>query len=287
MIYLLLSIISSTTIAIVFKFIDKHQVNTFKVIVVNYIVASILGYALTSTEITMKSVFYGQWIYFAVLIGILFIVMLYMVAISTQKAGLAVTTIAMRMAVIIPITFSIIFYHEKISFLKIIGIVIAIIAVLLSVYKDKSEKLNAKYIFLPLLIFIGAGLVDSMVKYSQDAYIDDAILPIFSAILFSVSGIIGLAITLFKKSEIKLLWNRKVLFWGLILGSANFGTVYFFVNALNKSGFDSSILFGINHIGIVALTIVIALVVFREKLNFINWIGIVFSIAAIYLLSKS
>jgi len=287
MLFLLLNILSSTIIALVFKFIDNLKVNTFKVIVINYLVAASLGFLLNDAEIGIADIFRGTWVYLSVIIGVLFIAMLYLIAVSTQKAGITVTTISMRMSVVVPIGFSILFYQEEISSIKIIGIIVALVAVLLSVYKERSEKVKISFVILPIIIFLGAGLVDSLVKFSQEEFLDDAVIPIFSAILFSVSALIGLIITFTKPSELKYLINKKVLIWGILLGIANFGTVFFFINALNNAPLDSSVIFGINHIGIVSLSIVMALIIFKEKLNKVNWIGIILSLLSIITLSNA
>jgi uncharacterized membrane protein len=46
---------------------------------------------------------------------------------------------------------------------------------------------------------------------------------------------------------------------------------------------DSSVIFGTNNISIVALSVLIGLLVFKEKLKLINWIGVVLSALALLL----
>lgn len=287
MCFLLLSIISSTTISLTFKFVERKNIQSFHVIVINYLIAAILGYALNRSSYNVLNMFGESWFLLAVIIGVLFIIMLYLIGFSTQKAGITVTTVAMRMAVVIPIVFSILYYNEMVTSLKIAGILLAVIAVVLTVYKKRKKGIRVEYIYLPFIIFIGAGIVDSLVKYSQQDHLTDEVLPIFTAILFSISFIIGIMISIFNKTTIKQLVHGKTLLWGTILGVANFGSVYFFVNALNYAGFDSSILFGMNHIGIVVLSVLFAFFIFEERPSKLNWVGISFSIIAIYILSRT
>ncbi|MEA3497120.1 MAG: DMT family transporter [Bacteroidota bacterium] len=286
MIWLCFSIIASTGIAVIFKFIEKYKIHTFHAIVINYFIASLLGFLLIKIDFNIKEIYSYEWFPLSVAIGIIFIVLFYLIGKSTQKAGITVTIVAVRMAVIIPITFTIIYFNESISFLKIIGIVLALIAVVFSIYREKATKLEKKYFFLPVVIFLGAGLVDSLIKLSQQEYLDDNSLTAFITVLFSISGIIGVFTVLINKSRISDLVKLKVLFWGSLLGFANFGSLYFFVKALTYSPFASSAVFGINHIGIVLFTVLLALIIFKEKLNRINQIGIVVSVIAIYILSR-
>ena len=46
---------------------------------------------------------------------------------------------------------------------------------------------------------------------------------------------------------------------------------------------DSSVIFGVNNIGIVALSVLIGLWFFKEKLLFLNWLGILLSAVALFL----
>ena len=80
----------------------------------------------------------------------------------------------------------------------------------------------------------------------------------------------------------------KVWGWGLLLGSVNFGSIYFLVRALHYTSpagknMDSSVIFGANNISIVALSVLIGLLVFRERLKLVNWIGVMLSALALLL----
>jgi uncharacterized membrane protein len=96
-----------------------------------------------------------------------------------------------------------------------------------------------------------------------------------------ISGLIAIAI---KNSELKEMLKPKTIFFGLTLGAFNYGSLYFFVNALNFYGEESSKIFGINHLGIIALSVIIARLFFKEKQSVLNWIGVGLSIVAILIL---
>jgi uncharacterized membrane protein len=66
---------------------------------------------------------------------------------------------------------------------------------------------------------------------------------------------------------------------GFFLGLLNFSATYYFLMALGE--FQSSVVFPIMNVGIVALSALTAFFIFREKLALINWIGILLAIVAI------
>ncbi|MEA3317030.1 MAG: EamA/RhaT family transporter [Bacteroidota bacterium] len=293
MIYLILSILSSTSIYIIFKILHKFKINTFDVIIINYITAAILGLFLTEIEFKLSSIYNYAWFPYSIIIGISFILMFVVIAKSTQHVGIAITTVSNKMSVIIPIAFSIIIDpFDILSNLKFLGILLAILAVFLTVYKKRKIDFVAKDIYLPIILFLGMGIVDSLVKYSQHNFVNDNNLALFTIVLFLMAAIAGLTTKILRKTSFKELLNYKVILWGLLLGISNYGSIYFIIKALNYKNdlgntFDGSIVFGINNIGIVITSVIIGVIVFKEKLSKINLIGIFISIIAIYVLSNS
>ena len=287
MIYLLLCIFSSTAIIILFKYFDQLKINTFNAIIINYITASLIGLIISFNSLKSINIFIQPWLPVAILIGVLFVVMFNVIAITTQKAGISVSSVASKMSVIAPMLFSILYYHEQINNYKIAGMVLAVIAVVFTAIKKNIHFENRKYLFLPFILFIGMGLVDSLVKFSQHEYLRDQNLPVFTTLLFTISAIAGIIVRLFKKSLMNSPVNLKTVVAGMLLGIANFGTFYFLVHALNSNFVDSSVIFGINSVGIVLLSVFLAIILFKEKLTFINWTGIVLSIITIFVLTRA
>jgi drug/metabolite transporter (DMT)-like permease len=291
MLFLLLSILSSTGIFLIFRLIEKQGLKNFPVIVINYITAAILGFVLNSRTAAEPGHFPAAFYALAMLIGMLFILMFFVVARSSQKAGMAVTTIAGKMSVIFPILFSILYdVQDTISLLKTLGILVALAGVLLTIYKKRTQLPEPAFIYLPVILFIGMGLVDSLVKLAQYEYISDRNLSLFTAILFSISALSGLVASFFQKGRFRSLFAPRALLWGALLGGVNFGSIFFFVKTLNYMHpeygiIDSSVVFGINNIGIVALSVILGMLLFQEKLSRLNKAGVLVCIIATILLA--
>lgn len=293
MIFLVLSILSSAGIYVIFKYLDRFKINTFNVIIVNYITAAVLGLLLTKSNVDIFPLLKNDWFPYSIIIGILFIMMFVVIAKSSQVVGIAITTVSNKMSVIIPIAVSIIIDPlDILTNYKAIGIGLAILAVFLSVYRKRKVEFDPRNIYLPIILFLGMGLVDAFVKYAQHNYVADDVLPIFTVILFAMAAISGLITKLIRKTSFKDLMNFKILLWGIGLGISNYGSLYFLIKALNYknslgNAMDGSIVFGINNLGVIALSVFIGLIVFKEKFLKINWVGIILSFVAIYILSKT
>ncbi len=287
MIYLILSILSSTTIFIIFKYLDHFHISVLPVIIYNYLFAAIPGFFLSGEKLSIAAIFNSDWLLLAGLIGILFIVMFNVVGLSSAIAGISVTSVASKMSVAIPISFSI-FYDpsDRFTIFKLIGTCIALSAIFLIIYKKKGMRLNRSVVYLPVLLFLGMGMIDSLVKYAQFKYISDQEIAFFSSFLFTISFLTGIIFMILKRGSFKSLMNIRVLIWGTVLGVVNFGSIFFLIKALNfklpgGEGFDSSTVFAINNTGIVLLSVMTGLFLFKEKLNIFNRIGILMAIVAI------
>ena len=286
MIYIILSILFFTGIFLVFKVSGKKNLPTINIIVINYFIAAILG-NIQSQSNPIKAIT-SDWFYMAIIIGLLFFILFIIIGLSTKLVGLSITTVAGKMSVVIPIVFSIIYYNESISYLKVLGIILAIIGVLLTVYKKTTpnNKTKLSEFIVPLILFLGMGLSDTLFKFSQAKYLTESSIPLFNSSLFYISFFSSFIYVLVLKKSKDFL-NNQVLIYGLILGIVNYYGVYFFLKALDSNIFDSSVIFGINNVSIVTLSVLTGIIIFKEKVTKINIIGILNSIVAIAVLSIS
>ena len=285
MVHLVFSILSSTSILIIFKTIEKLKINIFQVIIINYAIAFALGLFLNRRSGAYTGYGFSQapWIYLSMLIGICLIAMFFIIGISTQKAGISATTISSKISVVIPMLFSIFHYNETINPSKALGMILAIVSLSCLVLKKKDKNFGKRHIYLPVILFMGMGTLDAILKFVQQEYISTGDSAGFTGASFFFAFISGIIICLLKQVPVHTFFKKKVLFAGILLGICNFGSMFFLINALNSDIFESSILFGINSIAIVCLSIFSAYILFKERLSAMNWIGVSLSIASITL----
>ena len=108
MIYLLLSILSSTVIFVVFRLYKKYGVNTLQAIIVNYFIACIVGFfGYIESVDDLARIPSESWFLGTVFLGAMFITVFNLAAITTQRSGLSVVSVATKMSVAIPVFFGI------------------------------------------------------------------------------------------------------------------------------------------------------------------------------------
>lgn len=285
MIYLLLSVVFSTSLFVIFKYFEIFKVDTLKAIVVNYIVAFSIGFLTTDSTISFGDLFQQDWIYGAVALGLMFVSIFFVMALTAQRNGVSVVSVAGKMSVVIPILFGIFLYNESVVFLKIVGILIALVAVYLaSVKEEKTENNNASIVF-PIILFLGSGAIDTTLKYVEVNFVPQNDVAIFSGSLFGFAAFFGLIILLFKALKKRTSFGLKNVIAGVILGVPNYYSIFFLIKALQVKGFDSSTLFTINNIGIVVVSTLVGLFLFKEQFSLKNKIGVVLAIVGIVLVT--
>lgn len=281
MIYLLISILSSTAIFVVFKLLKKYNVNTLQAIVVNYFTACLCGYLLYKGSVNPTEILQSNWFVAAIILGFLFIAIFNVMALTAQKNGLSVASVASKMSVIIPIVFGILVFKESAGIQKITGIILALVAVYLTSVKQKGAIVLTKSIYLPIILFLGSGIIDTSINY----FAPNDRIPLFSATIFAMAAIIGVLLLIASNLKSKTGFNRKSIPLGIVLGIVNYGSIHFLLMALRAENTESSTLFTINHIAILALSTLIGLAIFKEKISIKNWIGIILALISIALVT--
>lgn len=289
MIYLLLSILSSSLIFVVFKFFGKYKVNILQAIVANYFVACSVGFLFYLRETDLSSIPSRPWFPGTILLGILFILVFNLAAITTQRSGLSVVSVATKMSVSIPVLFGIFYYGEETGILKILGFLLALAAVYLSsIKKREGISIRTENLLFPALVFLGSGIIDTSIKFLETSYVDKDEVALFSSSIFGVAGMVGIMVLIFQAVRGKLEVASKNILGGIALGIPNFFSIYFLVMALRSGGFESSTIFIINNVAIVLVSTLLGIAIFKERLLLKNWLGIALAVLSILLVvSKS
>jgi len=285
MFYLLFSICISSFLFVIFKLFDVLKINTFQAIVVNYLTAAILGFYLSNNSVSFQQIPSQPWFLGAFLLGIMFILVFNVMALTSQKNGLSVASVSSKMSVVIAIIFGVWYYEESIGLVKLIGILLALVAVYLTSIKEKNEivKKNKDFLF-PVLLFFGSGAIDTSLKYVETSFVAEGGVPLFSATILGCAFGLGVIVLLYQKVKGILSFEFKSILGGILLGVPNYFSIVYLLKALSTEGMESSTAFTLNNVGIVILSTLFGLFIFKEKLISKNWFGIIIAIVSIILI---
>lgn len=285
MIYLVLSVVFSTSLFVIFKYFEVFKIDTLKAIVVNYLVAFTLGFVLATEKIPIAEISNQSWVFGAIALGLLFVSIFFVMALTAQRNGVSVVSVAGKMSVVIPILFGVYLYNETLGVFKIIGILIALTAVYLASVKAEEDKHEKAGLLLPMILFIGSGAIDTTLKYVQNTHVATNEVEIFSGSLFGFAAIFGLLILIIKTIKKPEAFGVKNIIAGVVLGIPNYYSIVFLIKALQTEGFESSTLFTINNVSIVIVSTLVGLLLFKEKFSIKNKVGILLAIIGIILVA--
>jgi drug/metabolite transporter (DMT)-like permease len=283
--YLITGIFCSSFLFTAFKLFEKYRVDSFKAIVFNYITAFLLAYMMSNGTV-VSALVVAEWRWLALLLGLIFIVSFNIMARSSQEAGVAISSVANKMSFVGPILFGIFILGEHYSILQNLGVVLAIVAVILSSGLG-SQKLESKKLKLPILLFFAGLAIDIILHIGETQYIKEGENLLFTGSTFGIAAVLGLIYIIIMSVKEKSTPKLRDIVGGILLGIPNFFSIFFFLSALEeseKAGWDSSKLFPMANLGIIVVNAFVGYFIFKEKLNRINYIGILLALLSIALI---
>ncbi len=288
MIYLLLAILGSGVIPVIFRAFEGWRVNLFWAIPVNYVTCVVIGSVLAGDSFSFSQLIVQPWIALAALQGLLLAVNFFLLAHTAQRAGVAIAALASRLSVAIPSVLAFLLYGDSLTPLKIAGLAAALVALYLCTAPDKlSGALNSKlFQLMPLLVFLTFGCYFTILKYLQTHYLDAATYHGYVMAGFGFAFLSSLAIG-FGKGVISTAEFRVLhVVAGLGLGLVNYVAVYSLLRVLALAGWQSSQLYPIYSVGVVAVSTVLAFICFRERLSRQKALGLAVGLVAVALLNR-
>lgn len=284
--WLLLSISASSLLMLIFLLFKRFNVDTFYAIVINYLVCVTIAFPFASSY--TWSAYLTGWLPLGVLLGCFFIGLFFLIAKTTQTMGAAVTTVAMKLGYVVPIFLAFTYYNEKPTTIKLIGIVLTILAVLFTSYKKDAQNntFDLKLMFLPLIIFIGSGISDALIQNVNNTYFTESGDEMFVLVTFLTAFTVGFIVACFKMIQTRQnKFTTKNILAGIALGIPNYFSIFFLFKAISMPFWEDSFVFPINNIGIVVLSTILAVILFKEKLNNYNLFGLGLAIISIIVLN--
>jgi len=282
-IYLLLSIVFSTFINLVFKWFSVFKVNKIQAILVNYLVCFSIGFIL-SGDFNLLKIIGSDWFKYCIILGSLFVAIFLSMAMTTEKYGVSVNAVSAKMSVIIPVLFAYVYNSERLTIQFVVGILLSLLSIYL-ITKKKQIIIPKKYIYLPIIVFLGSGTIDTSLKLLELNYSNDISINTISYSIFLGAFLVGTTFYSIKNQFNFSNWSSRNIISGIILGIPNYFSIYFLLTAIKSFSLKSAFVFGINNIGIVLLSTLLSVIIFKEKLTLINKFGVLISVLSIILIA--
>ena len=265
---LILAIIASSLVSIMMRVGEGRAKNNISMLSVNYFICMILSILYTGAGNLFQT---GEGLSTAIGLGVIngffYILSLILFQNSVKQNGVVLSSIFMKLGIMMPLIISIVLFKEIPTMVQIIGFVIAIAAIVLINLKDKysgkeKKKPERKDLAKIGLIFVlcGCGMADGMSKIYQELG-TDRFEELFLVLTFAVAFILSILLIIIKKQK----FTKAELLYGALLGVPNYYSARFLLKALGEiPAVGAYPTFSIGTIAVITLTGVIA---FKEKIT--------------------
>jgi multidrug transporter EmrE-like cation transporter len=143
--YLLFSILLAMALAMLFKIIGRLNIPLLVVVPMNYLTCTVTGFAFSAPQIPILELLQSAWLETALLQGLFFYASFSLLALASQRIGLAISALFSRIAMVVPVMVSFWLLGDEVTVNKLCGIAAAIIAMVLLLNNQKpSQRLSPK-----------------------------------------------------------------------------------------------------------------------------------------------
>jgi len=279
MIFIFISVCFSVIVSVLLKLARRYDIDTKQAIAWNYSIAGLLTWLIYKPEIPpLSESIFPVYIILGILLPSLFVIL----ALSIRYTGIVRTDIAQRLSLFIPVIAAFLIFDEEQSLMKITGISIAFLAIVFSIPWQKDTDTKKSFWIYPVLVFIGMGIIDTLFKQIAKT----TAIPFTSSLLivFIIAFVLSFSYLLYLYFFKKMKFTLINLICGWILGIANFGNILFYLKAHQDLAKQPSLVFSTMNIGVILLGSAVGVFIFREKLNRLNYVGILLALISILFL---
>lgn len=265
MILLLLAILSSAAISVIMRLSADKVGGNLSMLAMNYLVCLTLGAGYADLAIITPNVpGFPVSLGLGLFNGVLFLVSFMLLQYSTRKNGIVLSSVFMKLGLLVPIALSVFLFREYPTWLQLVGFLVAVAAiVVINLKKDNQEKHMGVGL---LLLLLTGGSADAMAKVFEEvgpAALSDQ----FLFYTFASAFVLCVVLVVIKKQ-----WpTKKALLFGAVIGVPNFFSTKFLLGALTE--LPAVVVYPTYSVATLLVVTLVGVLVFREKLSKRQWAG--------------
>jgi len=278
MIFLILTIISSSMISIVMRFSEGRISGKISMLASNYLTCMLLSACYVGVDNLIAG---GDkaGITFALggINGIFYMLALVLTQQSLKKNGVVLSSVfAKTGSLLVPLFVAICAFGEIPKGTQIIGSVLAIIAIIVINYEGNKEHADAS--FLLILLFLIEGMASAMSKIFGELG-SNRLSGNFLLYTFTAAFILSVCVAFYKRERL----GKAEIFYGVLIGIPNFFASRFILKALEE--IPAIIVYPTRGVGGIVLVLLAGVFLFGERLKKRQWWAIAVVVMAVGLLN--
>ena len=256
MFYLLLTILCSVINSVIIRLSNHKVKNELAMFASNYVICVLLSFY--NLDKSIPYIFEMDVFILGIVTGFLFIASFFFFKMNIKENGMILSSTFMKLGIIIPTLMAILIFKEQPRFTQILGILLAILAIIFINYEKESVNQSNKKWWLILLLIIN-GFSDAAANIFE--HISTSSNDIYTLLVFGFALIFTIIAMLKDKQKI----YRNDVFYGIILAFPNYFSVSFMMLALER--IDAILVYPIYSVGSILVVSFIGVLFFKEVLS--------------------
>ena len=256
----MLAIASSALVSIIIRLGEDHVTNQMGMLLSNYVVCSICAIVCSNSDVVTAVQASGFFdIGLGVVCGFLYLAGLLLMQYNTKHNGVVLSSTFMKLGVLIPTLMAIVFFREIPKGTQVIGIVLALLAIVMIHFEKDALKEGNKKIWLFVLLLCG-GITDSTANIFEK-FGSPAAKDVYLFMIFFVAGVLAFVLVLKSKKKV----SPKDVIFGVILGVPNYFSSRFLL--LSLSSMSAVVVYPTYSVATMIVITVVGVLAFKEKLD--------------------
>lgn len=277
MLFLLLAILSSTMVSVIMRLSSDQIKANLSMLAANYMICSALGAGYAGFRLWLpEATGFSLTVVLGLISGIFYLAGFVMLQQSVRKNGVVLSSVFMKLGLLVPIVMSLVWFHEIPTAAQITGFFIAVGAIVLINLK-KDTNTGGFGMGLIALLLVG-GSCDAMSKVFE-VFGPAALSEQFLFYTFAMAFFLCVALVLHKKERPGL----RELIYGTLIGVPNFFSAKFLLLALRN--LPAVVVYPSFCVATLLCITLTGVAVFRERLNNLQWMALAAIVVALVLLN--
>lgn len=277
MLYLVLAILSSAMVSIFMRLSSDRVSGNISMLAVNYLTCLAISLMYTGTNsVIPEHPAFLQTLGMGAVHGFLYLFGFVMLQMSVKQNGVVLSSIFMKLGLLVPMLVSVLIFGERPVVTQIIGFVIAIAAIVLINVEGNSA--SVKFRFGLLLLLLGGGCADTMSKVFEEVG-ESALESQFLLYTFLTAWLLCVVLMLQKKQRP----GCPEFLFGCAVGIPNFFSAKFLLKALESV--PAVIAYPTYSVATILVVTLVGVLAFRERLEKRHWIAVGAILVALIMLN--
>lgn len=276
--YLILAIASSAMVSICMRLSEKKISNQMGMFMANYGICMLFSWLFMDGQLVyiVDNAFLFM-VGLGIISGILYLASFVFLKLNMKHNGIVLSSTFMKLGVLIPTLMAIVIFHELPEWTQILGIVLALTAIILIHFEKGAIQEGGKKIWL-LVLLVLSGITDSTANIfeqmgsaeGKDGYL---------LITFLTAFVLALVLAIREKTRI----TRKDLLFGCLIGIPNYFSARFLLLALGSV--DAVLAYPMYSVATMIVITTTGILVFKEAVSKKKLCALGLIIAALCLLN--